>query len=183
VGFVFDADDVTRQFPQTADGEVPVELELFDSVAREPARLSGDTVRIHPLRGAKHRHPLYKEASDGGGPAYDESYEIPAALEYMRESATSASATDAALTFADEAYLWIARKEIDDQGKNLPKVGDVVEFWSYQPMGDVKSQSYWDVTLAPTLGDLWSQATYTMIKLTIKRRTDFPASEKVIKRT
>lgn len=182
MAFVVDVFD-PRSFPTTPDGDTPLELELFDSVAREPARLSGDLFRIHVLRPAKHRHPLYKEPTEGGGPAYEEPYEIPAALEYTRESATQTTATENGVAYSDDAYLWVARKELDLLGKSLPKVGDVIEFWCYLPFGDTKSQSFWDVTGSISMGDLWSQATYTMVKLTIKRRTAFPASEKVIKRS
>lgn len=169
-------------FPPTEDGEVPDELALFDSVAQEPARLSGDTVEIYPLITAKHRHPLYKEPSDGGGPVYGTPFRIPAALEYARESATTATSSDAGLVSSTDAYLWIARKEIDEKGEKLPKVGDVVHFWQYAPMGSVRSESFWDVVLAPTMGDLWSQATYTMIKVSLRQKSSFQASEKVIKR-
>lgn len=180
--FVFDVSEVTRMFPPTEDGAVPDELALFDSVAQEPARLSGDTVKIYPLIAAKHRHPLYKEPSDGGGPVYGEPFEVPAALEFMRESGTTANATEGGLSLSSDAYLWIARKEIDEKGENLPKVGDVVHFWQYAPMGTVRSESFWDVVLAPTMGDLWSQATYTMIKISLRRKSSFMASEKVVKR-
>lgn len=180
--FIFDVSEVTRAFPPTENGQVPDELALFDSVAQEPARLSGDVVEVYPLRSAKHRHPLYKEPSDGGGPSYGTPYRIPAALEYMRESATTASATEAGVAYSRDAYLWVARKEIDEKGENLPKIGDVVHFWQYAPMGVVRSESFWDVVLAPTMGDLWSQATHTMVKISVRQKSSFHASEKVVKR-
>ena len=78
-------------------------------------------------------------------------------------------------------FNWTVSVDLED--KKAPKIGDVVECWSYQPMGDVRSHSFWDVTLAPSFGDLWSLAVHTMFKLTLKRRTEFEASEKVIKRS
>ncbi len=57
-------DRLRRIFPD--DAEASVERPLWDSIAQEPARLSGASFRLYSLRRAKNLHPLYREPTAGG---------------------------------------------------------------------------------------------------------------------
>jgi hypothetical protein len=166
-----------RIFP--GDGEVSVELPLWDSVAQEPARLAGLPLRLHSVRRSKNRHPLYAEPSVGekewefSGP-----WEVYGALEYDQINDDQVEGASEGIQEEADATLWVARKEFDDIEAPDPKPGDVVDFWERQPFNRRQFQ-YWDVINAQPGGNVFNAETFTMWKLTLKHRTRFSPKRKV----
>lgn len=171
---------VNRAFPPSENGDEPSEMELFDSVAREPARLSGDKVKLWVLSVAENRHPLYGEPSEEGRWGFNEDrvFEFPASLMYDRPDDISTEATERGKKKTREAMLYVARRELEEIGAPEPKAGDVVEFWGYAPFGDDHRHSFWDVVGADPSGDIWTQPTYTMMRFKIRWREKFLAERK-----
>lgn len=171
--------EVRRAFPPNEDGETPTEIGFFDSVAREPARLSGDRVRLYVLNVAANRHPLYGDASENDGSKYGSTtYEFPATVLYDRPDDISTEPTPAGKKKEREAMMHVARIELEELGAPEPKAGDVVEFWGYAPFGDDYRHSFWDVVGSDPSGEHWTQPTFTHMRFKLRWRERFLAERK-----
>lgn len=176
-----DAKEQPRIFP-SGDPVDQDEREFWDSVAEEPARLSGATVAYFSLRRAKGRHPLYREPSQDSTWTFDGPFALPVGLEFMSADSIQPEVRETGIMRMSDAVLWIARREFERVGAPDPKEGDVVEFWSVAiddnafATADVLAQ--WDVVKANPDGQLFSQATFVQWKLEIQRRETFTAMRK-----
>lgn len=172
---------IRRIFPD--DDRATVERPLFDSVAQEPAILSGLAVRLYSLRRAKNMHPLYREPVEGGDFEYQGPWELHGVLEFDQQDEISNAAEQEGTRLESEARLQIARKEFDDVGAPDPKQGDVIEFWDDKAFDFVpftmRRFRYWDVQLANPGENVWSAATFIVWKLTLKHNTRFDPARKV----
>ena len=175
------ADDVEKIFPSSICGQsCGDEREFWDSVAQEPARLSGLTIALYALRRAANRHPLYKEPSAGdGGWAFSGPWEMPGSIEYQRSDGVTPEATEVGKRTSSEARIWVARREFELKEAPLPKEGDVIQFWGAPPFGPVKSETYWDVVKATADGEYWSTEQFVMVRIDLRKRGKFLAVRKV----
>lgn len=169
-------DRIRRIFPD--DGQVTVERDLWDSVAMEPARLSGTKVRVYSIRRAKHHHPLYREPSKGGDWSYQGPWEVWAALDFDQGNEVTPQVRAEGLSVESDAVLWIARREFEDAGAPPPKVGDVIDFWDERPWGE--DLRYWDMVKANRHGNIFNSEVFVMYRIELKRRTSFEAGRKVL---
>lgn len=175
-------DRIRRIFP--ADDQTTLERPLFDSVSREPARLSGVKLRFYSLRRAKNMDPLYREPVDGGDFEYSGPWEMFGALEFESlDDVDSPEATSEGTQLTAEARLQIARAELEAVSAPNPKQGDVIEFWDDRDFEKVPFRMakfrYWDVDTANSGENSWSTATFYVWKLTLKHKTRFDAARKV----
>lgn len=176
-------DNIRRVFPDPALAEV--ERAFWDSVAQEPARLSGTPIRFWSLRRAANRHPLYKEPSGksvGDGEwEYQGPFELMAAVEFDQGNQTTAQAGDqGGIEKSADATAWIARKEVEDREAPAPKEGDVVEFWDGFGGSALAGQKHhFDVVVANRDGNIVTSDVFVMYKLTLKTRTRFDPGRKV----
>ena len=171
------AGELRPLFPKTCTGSCGDEREIWDSIAQEPAKLSGTKVRLFSLRRAANRHPLYKEPSEEGKEwEFQGPWEVYAALEFMLADSITPEATDAGVRRVSEAIAWISRKELEDHGAPHPKMGDVLEFWWEGAFGEPKSQAQWNIIKAEPDGSVWTSATFVQWKLELRRRDRFVAA-------
>lgn len=169
-------DNVRRLFPDADVSERP----LWDSIASEPAKLSGVDVKLWSLRRAKHRHPLYGEPSFGGKEwSFNGPYEMAGGLEFDEAQEVESEATTEGLGKTSNAVLWIARKEFEDVGAPDPKIGDVIEFWGDKATPFLRQFKYWEVTRANPDGHIMSTPEYVQYRIELKQRTKFEPGRKV----
>lgn len=169
-------DNIRRIFPD--DPVASVERPLFDSIAQEPARLSGTPIRFYSLRRAKARHSLYGEPSqDGEEWNFSGPWEMYATIDYDQPGDNSQDAGSEGLQVQSDSTMEIARKEFEDSGSPFPKVGDVIEMWSEREFSAVQTR-FWDVVDADPAQNIFSSEVYLMWKVSLKRRTRFTPQRK-----
>lgn len=168
--------NVTRLFPDADVSERP----LWDSIAAEPARLSGIDVKLWSLRRSKNRHPLYGEPSVGGDEwEFHGPYEMAGAVEFDEAQEVEPEATTQGLVSVSSAILFVARVEFENVGSPDPKIGDVIEFWGDDTSPFVRKFKYWDVTRANPDGHVMSMAEFVQYRIELKKRTKFEPGRKV----
>jgi len=173
-------DRIRRIFPD--DSAVSVERPLWDSVAQEPARLSGAPFKIYSLRRAKNHHPLYREPSAGANDwVFQGPWQMWGALDFSQGDDIDQDASSEGRKRSAQVTLWLARKELEDVGSPDPKIGDVIEFWDIKPFAGVLDGhfQFWDVTLANPTGNIMNSETFVQWKITLKARTTFDPVRKV----
>lgn len=169
------ASNAGRIFPDDANSEVG----LWDSIAQEPARLSGTPVRLHSVRRAKNLHPLYREPSaDGHEWEFSGPWEVMAAMDFNMGQDIDSEASEHGLQKIYSAVMYISRKELEDVGAPVPKIGDVIDFWDRAPFG--ADYVYWDVVKANPDGNMFTSEVYTMYRLELKVRSRFEPGRKVL---
>jgi len=174
------SDDLQTVFPKYCNGQsCGDERAFWDSVAQEPARLSGGRIALYSLRRAANRHPLYKEASVGGDWEFNGPWEMPGAIEFPRSDNVSPEATEVGMRTSSEARIWIARRELELVEAPNPKEGDVIQFWGEPPFGPKKSDTYWDVVKATADGEFWSTSEYTMMRIELRKKGKFNPVRKI----
>lgn len=170
-------DRIRRIFP--GDDQASVERPLFDSIATEPARLSGTPIKVYSLRRAKNHHPLYREPSAG---AKDWSYQGPwqmmGAVEFNQANDIDTTASTEGLKKTATAQLWISRKELEDAGCPDPKIGDVIEFWDLKPWNRSGKFQFWDVIKANPDGNIQDTEVFVQWAITLEARTSFDPERK-----
>ncbi len=158
------------------------ERELFDSIASEPAQLSGTKVAFYSLRRAKNRDPLYREpSSDGREWSFHGPYEMMATVEFQQGEQISTEVTEYGAQKESDAVVWIARSEMESADAPDPKVGDVLRFWDLDEsrFSETQDKAQWDITRANKDGNVWSTETVLMWRIELHRRTKFLAFRKV----
>lgn len=171
-------DHVRRIFPD--DPVASVERPLFDSIAQEPARLSGTPIRFYSVRRAKARHPLYGEPSKGNEEwDYAGPWELFGTIDYSKPDAVNIEASSEGVQSTSDATMGIARKEFEDAGSPFPKVGDVIELWNNEPEFADVQREFFDVTKAEAGGNIHSTEVYVMWKLELKTKSRFDPSRKI----
>ena len=171
---------LNRIFPGGC-GDCGNELDLFDSVAQEQARLAGTRILFYSLRRAMNRHPLYKEPSQGGKEwSFHGPFEMWGSLEFMQGDDISPEASEYGGHKESDARLIIARKEFEDACSPTPKVGDVIEFWTTSGSAFEESElnSQWDVVRANKDGNIFGTEVFTQYSISLKRKTKFVAIRK-----
>jgi hypothetical protein len=169
-------ENVKRLFPDADVSERP----LWDSIAAEPARLSGIALKLWSLRRAANRHPLYGEPSAGGKEwSFNGPYEMAGALEFDEAQEIESEATTEGLAKTANAVLHIARKEFEDVGAPDPKIGDVIEFWGDERSSFVRHYKYWEVTRANADGHIMSTPDFVQYRIELRLRTKFEPGRKV----
>lgn len=170
-------DRIRRIFPDEA--EVTVERPLWDSVAQEPARLSGTSIKLYSIRRAKNMHPLYREPS---AEAKDWSFQGPwqmmGAVEFSQGDDIDTQSGSEGLKKTATATLWLARKELEDAGSPDPKIGDVIEFWDLQPYARAGKFQFWDIVKANPDGNIMSSEVFVQWKIGLEARTTFDPARK-----
>lgn len=176
-----DAKEQPRIYP-SGDPLDQDEREFWDSVAEEPARLSGVTIGFYSVRRAMHRDPLYREPSVEGTWTYLGPFHVPAALEFMTADSIVPEVRETGVQRTSDAMLWIARRELERVSAPDPKEGDVIEFWSEaitgNPFARPLSHTQWDVVKSNPDGQLFSQETFVQFKLELRQRETFLALRK-----
>lgn len=175
-----DCDVDRRTFPGGDCESCDDERMLWDSIATEPARLSGTAITYYRLRRARNRHPLYKEPTGNEEWSHDGPWEMMASLEFSQSDNISPEATETGIRFVSDAIAYVSRKEFEDVRCPYPKTGDIVEFWSEPPFGDEKRKSQWDVVKATRDGNVWSTPEFVQYKLELKRRSEYYAFRKTM---
>lgn len=171
-------DRIRRIFPD--DPQATIERPLFDSIAQEPARLSGTKARFYSLRRAKNHHPLYREPGAGSRDwEFQGPWEVWTSVEFDQSNDIDAEVGSEGLKRNAQATLWVARKELEDAGCPEPKIGDVVEFWDLKPFAGIVNFQYWDVVLANPDGNIMSTEIFVQWKITLKVRGQFDPARKV----
>ena len=169
--------NLRRIFPD--DPSVTVERPLFDSIAQEPARLSGTPIRIYSVRRAKSRNPWYGEPSmDKQEWGFQGPWEVWGEVDYNPADNVSPEATSDGLKSVSDAIVEVARKEFEDAGAPFPKIGDVVEFWEEVEYA-AEQNKYWDVVKATPTGTINSTPVYVMWKIELKSNSKFDPKRKV----
>lgn len=172
--------ELKRVFPSdvSACGD---ERAVYDSIAAEPARVSGTKMAFFSLRRAKNRHPLYKEPSvDDKEWEFHGPYEIYGSLEFMQADEIEPEATETGKHTQSDAIAWVARQEFEGMDAPEPKVGDVLEFWSLDdsPFEEERRYAQWDVVKANRDGNIFTSETFVQWKITLKQRKKFVAIRK-----
>jgi hypothetical protein len=171
-------DRIRRIFP--GDGDASVELALHDSVATEPARLSGTSIRLYSVRRAKNLHPLYREPSAGAKDwEFQGPWEMMVAVEFDQSSDIDVEAGGEGKLRSASATLWLSRKELEDAQAPDPKVGDVFEFWDKDGWKRAGGFQYWDVSNATPHGNIQSTEIFTMWKVSLTSRSTFDPQRKI----
>lgn len=169
------ADNITPIFPD----DTGVELPFWDSVAQEPARLSGVNLRLWSLRRAGNRHPLYAEPVNVNAEwSFQGPWEVMGALEFDQGNAVDHEATAEGIQRIANATLHIARKELESVEAPEPKVGDVIDFWDRAPWGT--EFQYWDVKRANPDGNMWTSGRFVQYRLELVHRSRFEPGRKVL---
>jgi hypothetical protein len=169
-------DNVRRLFPDADVSERP----LWDSIASEPARLSGARIKLWSLRRAMNRDPLYGEPSRGGAEwEFHGPWEMAGGLEFDEAQEIEPEATTEGLTETATATLHLARKELEDVGSPIPKIGDVIEFWGNENSDFARHYRYWEVTKSNADGHIISVADFVQYRVELKQRTKFEPGRKV----
>ena len=174
------ASSLNRIFP-TGCGDCGNELDLFDSIAQEQARLAGTKFLLYSLRRAMNHHPLYGEPSqDGKEWSFHGPFEMWGALEFMQGDEIMPEATERGGHSESDARITVARKEFEDACSPTPKIGDVVEFWTEEMSGFVEGElkGQWDVVKANPDGNVFGTAIFTQYIVSLKRRSKFVALRK-----
>lgn len=168
---------IRRLFPD--DEGVNVERDLWDSVAMEPARLSGTKIRFWSLRRAKNMHPLYREPSSksDGEWSFNGPWEMMSHIEYDQNSDETPNASTDGKSTEIESKAWIARREFEDIGAPYPKEGDVIEFWDDAVWG--KDKRHWDVVKATRDGNVFGSSVFVQFKIDMKTRSKFTPDRKL----
>jgi hypothetical protein len=98
-------------------------------------------------------------------------------LDYDRAEEIQPTVRAEGIQTESDSIMWIARREFEDVGAPVPKVGDVIDFWDERPWGmDLR---YWDVIKANPAGNIFNSEVFVQYKITLKRRTSFEAGRKV----
>lgn len=171
-------DNVRRIFPDAEISERP----LWDSIAQEPAKLSGVTAQLWSLRRAKNRHPLYGEPANpesNGEWSFNGPWEMSVAIEFDEAQEVENEVSAEGLHSTGNATAHIARKELEDVGAPAPKIGDVLEFWGEEESPFKRHYKYWEVTRANADGHIVSQADFVQYRLELKLRTKFEPGRKI----
>lgn len=169
-------DNLQRLFPDADNSE----RVLWDSIAQEPAVLSGVTIRLWSLRRAMNRHPLYGEPANpenNGEWSFGGPWEMNASIEFEESENVDHEATSEGSQKTGEATMFIARKELEDIGAPRPKMGDVISMWGELPFSS--QYKYWDVISADEAGHIMSTNAFVQYKLKLKHRTKFEPGRKV----
>lgn len=152
---------------------------IWDSIAEEPALLSGTPIKMYRVRIAKNRNPLYGEPSQEGKDwSFDGPWEMFATLE---TDETDFQSTESGLKRSKTATMYIPRTEIERNRAPAPKVGDVISMWgkdSYPDFGEDNDETQWDVKSSSEDGRVFSSPVFVQYKLTIVRRDEFLAFRK-----
>ncbi len=171
-------DRIQRIFP--GDGEVSVERPLWDSIAQEPARLSGTQVKLYSVRRAKNHHPLYREPGAGSKDwEFQGPWEVWGTVEFDQAQDIDADAGSEGLKKTANVILWVARKEFEDVSSPDPKIDDVIEFWGSKSFKRAGGFQFFDVVLATPAGNIMTSETFVQWKITLKARSSFDAERKV----
>lgn len=169
------ATGIGRVFPDDAVSE----LQLWDSIAQEPAKLSGTPFRLWSVRRARNLHPLYREPSNAGfewefhGP-----WEMMGAFEFDQGNEIDPEVSAEGLQKTSTSVLYIARKELEDIDAPEPKIGDVIDLWDRMPFGS--EFQYWDVTKANPDGNVMTSEVFVQYRLEMKRRSRFEPGRKAL---
>lgn len=169
----------TTVFPEQAapNPEVP----LWESVAQEPARLSGVRARLYELRRAKNMHPLYREPSaDDGGWEYRGPWELHVAIEFSVPDDMEIEAGQEGAEKTGQATCWLSEKEIRTAQAPRPKVGDVLEFWQTPGYAGAGASTWWDIVRADPDGRVMTTDVFVQWKLILRQRARFDAVRKVV---
>lgn len=165
-------DRIRRIFP--GDADATVERPLHDSIAQEPARLAGTSLRVYSLRRAKNHHPLYREPSAGNGDwSFNGPWEVMGVVEFQQATDIDASARTEGLGRNATAKLWIARKELEDASCPDPKEGDVIEFWGNAPWKRAGRFQFWDIIKANPDGNIQDSEVFVQWEITLEARASF----------
>lgn len=174
-------DRIRRIFPD--DSSSTVERPLWDSIAQEPARLSGLQFHLYSLRRAKNHHSLYREPSAGSQEwSFQGPWSMWGSTEFSQgDDINLNSQSEGNVREATNIVLWVARKEFEDASSPDPKLGDVIEFWDKKPFAGVLDGhfQFWDVVLANPTGNIMSTETFVQWKISLKSRSAFDAKRKV----
>lgn len=167
---------VAPVFP--GDVNTPSEQAFWDSIATEPAQLSGTPVRIYSVRRAKNRHPLYAEPSRAGNEwEYHGPWEIMGAFAFDQGTDIDDSVGAEGIQKTAEAVLHLSRKALEDVDAPDPKVGDVIHLWDRQPFGS--ELQYWDVVKANPDGNVFTHESFVQFRLELRHRSRFEPGRKV----
>jgi len=178
--FVCSPEELKRVFPSDCS-DCGDERALYDSIAQEPARISGTKIAFWSLRRAKNRHPLYKEPSvDDKEWEFHGPYEMYAAIDFAQADEIEPEATETGGQTVSDAVAWVARVEFEGVEAPDPKNGDVIEFWSLDgsPFGEDPHDAQWDVVKANPDGNIFTSETFVQWKITLKQRSKFVAFRK-----
>lgn len=172
-------DRIRRIFPD--DDAAVVERPLWDSIAQEPARLSGTQVRLYSVRRAKNHHPLYREPGAGSKDwEFQGPWEFWGAIEFDPTTDVDTDAGSEGLKKSADAILWVSRKELEDIGAPDPKVDDVIHFWGKRPFKRASGFEFFDLIKAEPHGNVMSTETFVQWKLTLKARSSFDPERRVV---
>ena len=171
------AANVSNIFPGGGGG-VPAELPLWDSVATEPAKLSGTSFRIYSVRRAKNRHPLYAEPSTNGNWEYHGPWEMMGAFMFDQTGDTQAAAEDSGLQRSATATLSVSRKEFELADAPEPKIGDVIHLWNNRPFSS--DYQFWDVVKSDRDGGIFTSEAFVQWTIALARRTTFDPGRKIL---
>lgn len=170
-------DGVSLIFPGTSPNGGLVEQPLWDSIAAEPARLSGVSVRIYSVRRAKNRHPLYAEPSVGGDWEFHGPWELMGSFEFDQSRDLSDEVSQEGLQKTTTAQLTLARRDMETIEAPDPKIGDVIWLWDRAPFSS--EFQYWDVTLAAPDGNIFTNESFVQWRLELRRRSRFEPGRKL----
>ena len=152
---------------------------IHDTIAAEPAILSGVRLRLYSLRRAKNRHPLYKEPSNEGKEwSFHGPFEMYGELDFPQAANTQSEVTEVGQRRMSEATMKIPRSEVERAEAPYPKKGDVLEFWWEGPFADKGGYSQWDVVGADRDGNVMSTPQFVGFEVELKRRGKFLAFRK-----
>jgi hypothetical protein len=156
-----------------------VEQPLWDSIASEPARLSGTPIRFYSVRRAKNRHPLYSEPSRGGNEwEFHGPWEMMGAFAFDQGQDIDDEVSAEGIQKTANAVLHLARKELERIDAPDPKVGDVIHLWDQQPFGS--EFQYWDVKKANPDGNIFTNESFVQFRIELSRRSRFEPGRKVL---
>jgi len=160
---------------------------VFDSITKEFTEAIGTSMYFwHQDLEASIRDPLYDEPIDRvwAGP-----YKLKGYVEYMEGQPQM---QEQGMTVRWQGELYIARSSLEDAGAPAPLEGDVLRFWDNRFFtdhsvntdkdavdGTPKPGYYFDVINADDTGHIFDEAHFTMIKLTVMRRTEFTAERRL----
>jgi len=154
---------------------LPTEQPLWDSIASEPAKLSGTPVRLYSVRRAKNRHPLYAEPSqDSKEWEFQGPWELFGSFTFDQGNDIDDDVSSQGLQKIASATMHLSRKSLEDIEAPDPKVGDVVHLWDRQPFGS--EFQFW----ANPDGNIFTNEAFVQFRLELKRRSRFEPGRKVL---
>ena len=172
------ADGVSPIYPG-GSGATLTEQPLWDSIASEPARLSGTAVRLYSVRRAKNRHPLYAEPSrDNHEWEFHGPWELMGAFTFDQGQEIEDEVSSQGLQKTANAVLHLARKELERIDAPDPKVGDVIHLWDQQPFGS--EFQFWDISRANPDGNIFTNESFVQFRIELRRRSRFEPGRKVL---